>query len=476
MLMDRCSAFTALLATIASAPALADAGPFAPDKQTLLLAHFDDNVHHADYAQGMHQFAGNGARLVDGYFGKAIDLRARGLTEDFMNQSDDYTPRYDGWGFHGRGNIEPDQGTFECWFKPADANKPKMLWSTNFLNAELGRSVPHPDREGMYIGFGLTLNHYGIRYFFPTLAGNLFQGNVNFANIEGFGRYLDPDNWHHFALTWSQGELVMYIDGRVVLAHDMTDQKGLVLIDNPVRYLSMSDCVVDELRISRVVRYTDEFEPRWRDGKRPDYAFTGNPMVQRYDPKLLPPPTARKVALPERMEPVDVTLGRFALQFDRRSGQLIDFEVDGRPGPASSNGLMLHRGLDRAPLAPQAMENFRQYDGRTRFTQHFADDIVALHELAQVSGTLRWRVTLINETNRQAWLEPLLSLPVPLPAVEEMFDGTAPRRNISVPRHRDVYAHTLPFIAAANSEQHIGVGIDPHVNLSDIVNQWIPVD
>ncbi|MFW6059110.1 MAG: hypothetical protein ACODAQ_02950, partial [Phycisphaeraceae bacterium] len=145
-------------------------------------------------------------------------------------------------------------------------------------------------------------------------------------------------------------------------------------------------------------------------------------------------------------------------------------------GPASSNGLMLHRGLERTPLAPQGMEDFRQHDGRTRFTQRFEDDIVALHELKQASGTLRWRVTLVNEAEREMWLEPLLSLPVPLSAVEEMFDGTAPRRNIPVPRHRDVYAHTLPFIAAANSEQHIGVGIDPHVNLSDIVNQWIPVD
>lgn len=88
------------------------AGEFQPDVHTLFLAHFNDRLDEADYALGVSTFCGNGARPTAGYYGQGIDLRPRGLTPDFAATCNDFTPRYDGWGFRARGNVDPSQGTF----------------------------------------------------------------------------------------------------------------------------------------------------------------------------------------------------------------------------------------------------------------------------------------------------------------------------------------------------------------------------
>jgi len=100
---------TLLLAPLAAQMSAAE--PFAPDEHTLLLAHFDDNVSRADYAQGISLFAGNGARLTKGWSGRALNLHARGLHERFMETCEDYTPEFEGWGFHARGNAHWSSGS-----------------------------------------------------------------------------------------------------------------------------------------------------------------------------------------------------------------------------------------------------------------------------------------------------------------------------------------------------------------------------
>ncbi len=453
--------------------AFAGAAPFEPDPHTLMLAHFDSPTHRADYALGIREFAGNGARLVDGYYGQAIDLRRRGLFPDFTNKCSDYTPRYDGWGFHPRGNVDPSQGTFECWFRVAAKGAPRMPWGANFLHASLGRSVKHPSKP-YYTSLSISLDYYRLVYVLPTLAKHVFMGQVVFKQVPGFARTLGPSEWRHFALTWSQGEMAIWLDGRPAATFDMAGQLGLAFTSNPVRYINMADCIVDELRISNVVRYTQAFEPAWRGGQRPAYAFPGAPGLKRYDPKLLPPAAPRALPAANQAELVGAALGAFALRFNKANGRLAGLRVGDRTANAASNGLLLYRGLERQPLEPQGMAKFRATWQRVRFVQLFEGSIAARHTIAPSGDGLAWRIELENRCSEEVWLEWLLSLPAPMAKVEEFFDGCQPRRVIHLPRHRDAYASTLPFVAAAGEGRFFGVGVDPHIGLSDIVNEWAP--
>ncbi len=468
-------AFIAVMAVMIPAmqPALAEYREFEPDEYTLFLAHFE-TLEKADYATGISSFAGTGARLTEGYYGSGIDLCVYEMEKDFLTRCTNFTPYYSGWGFHARGNVDPAQGTFECWFKLPDPKAPKFHGSNNFLNAEAARSVRHPQNKDLYIGFGITLNTTSIRYFLPTLAGNCFTGNIAFAKIDGFSRSLNPDNWHYFALTWSQGETAIWIDGRPLASFDMSGQLGLVLLDNPVRYLSMFDCIIDELRISNTARYTVDFEPGWRDGKRPAYAFTGNPSVVRYDTKPLSAAVPCLFERPSKVRTARMKFPGFEMAFARSNGQMVDFRIDGQACVSSANGLLLYSGLERRPLAPRALRKWKADRKYLRFEQVFEDSISANNDLSVDNGTLVWRVTLKNGGKTEAWLEPLMSIPAPPMKIDEFFDGCEPRRSIHIPRHRQEYFLTLPFVAAAGDRRFIGVGIDPHTDINDIVSEWIP--
>lgn len=469
--MRRTCPLAAAVAGLALTPALAQ--PFEPDAHTLLLAHFEDDAERADYAIGQSLFAGNGAQLVEGYHGMAVDLRGRGLTPDFAQASDDYTPRYDGWGFHSRGNVDPFQGTFECWFRVAQGDEPKLIWSHNFLNAELARSVPAEDGS-RYESFGITLNKYQMKYCFPTVAGQAFKGEVNFKQVPGLSTHLSPSDWHHFAMTWSPGELVVWLDGRELLTFDMSGQLGLALVANPVRYLSMAGIVLDELRVSNTVRYRERFEPAWRDGARPAYAFAGRDDVERYAPQLIDMPVAEPPAAAGAADTISETLGRYRLTFDHGDGSLVGLSIDDRAGPPGTNGLLLHRGLEHQRLRPTAMSDYRVYDGQVYFTQQFEGQITAAHTLRPDGDALIWHVTLTNRGDGEAWLEPMLSLPATLEAVDTFFDGQEPRPQVDLPRRHDKYSVTLPFAAASGGGRYVGVGISPRFDVSDIISEWFP--
>ncbi len=462
------------IAALAVWAACASAQEFAPDPYTLFLAHFNTPARRADYAVGLCEFAGDGARLVSGYYGMALDLRRRGLSPDFMNQCADYTPRYTGWGFHARGNVNPAQGTFECWFRVAAKGRPRMPWGANFLHGSLARSVKDPDKP-YYASFSIGLDYYRLTYVLPTLARRVFKGQIVFNQVKGFRRTLQPEEWRHFALCWSQGEMTIWLDGRLLASFDMTGQFGLVLMDNPVRYLNMADVVVDELRISNVPRYERAFEPRWRGGERPAYAFPGVPGLKRYPAKRFDPPVPAASPAPEAGEAVNVRLGAFALRLLRRDGRLVGWSADGLRGPACAEGLRLYRGLEREPLAVASADAFRTAPGRVRFVQRFQGDVAARQEIAAAGDGLVWRIELENRGEREVWLEWLLGLPVPFERVEEIFDGCEPRHAIRLPRHRDEYANALPFAAAAGQGRFLGLGVDPHIGLNDIVSEWIPL-
>ena len=196
-----------IMLAAASMPVISWGAPFAADENTLLLSNFEQSPRHADYSLGWNKFAGSGARLTEGYYGKGIDLRKYSYSPENL-KTDDYTAYYTGWGFHPDGNINYRQGTFECWVK-LDAS------GNNFLDAFTTRTVKH--EKGHYTGTRIGLNTRNLNFLIPFLNGEYREGRVNFKQVKGFRNNLS-ENWHHFALCWSPGEAAIYLDGRIVAA------------------------------------------------------------------------------------------------------------------------------------------------------------------------------------------------------------------------------------------------------------------
>lgn len=442
----------ASLSLIASLSSVSSA-PFKADANTLLLSGFENGYKHADYSLGWNKFAGSGATLTEGYYGKGLDLRQSGFTMDNL-QGDDYTAYYAGWGLYPDGNVNYRQGTFECWIKP---NTPKdtRVPSGSFVNAFITRTVKHA--KGNYVGMRIGFNTYNLNFLLPFLNGEYLEERIIFNQVTGHKRALTQD-WHHFALNWSPGEGTIYVDGRLVTTWDMTAKHGLAIATNPVRYLQMANCIIDDLRISDVVRYPNEFEPNWRDGKRPAGAFTGVPNLKRYPQKI---ETPFRMAIPSKALP-------------QATNALFDHIA--RKQWFSSNPISevrLFTGLERKEITALPVKDVKDDSGTIMFSQKFTGITTENRIFNLTSDAIQWEVKLTNHTTKEQWLEATLALPVPF-AVTEYFDGTEHRKDLRFQRYRDTYRSTLPTVAATDGKKFMTVGLDPSWPYNDLVNVFIP--
>ena len=433
---------------------------FALDEHTLLLAHFDETAREADYAMGWKEFGGSGAGLTQGYFGKAIDLRGLQFSPEFVSTCSNRSPRFVWWGVWPRGNISFRQGTYEFWFKvsPDDLKQNRLGQSLFFT---------HYYQVHRLSIAGTLLTPRRMMWKWHALSGDVLSGDVRFDPP------LDPDHWHHYAMCWSPGEFVIYLDGRPVGAHDLSGKHGLLLTAQTHRDLAMNGIAMDELRISDTVRYSGAFAPRWRDGRRPDYALAGVPDIERFPPKTEEPYRPAVLDAPSRSEVMQSRPGPFVFAFDRRTGSLLGLVAGERSAGRNANGVLLWEGLQRRLLSPTGAGGWR-FETETSFEQQFGDTVALRHELSTRQQSAVWKVTFRNLTDRELWLEALLSLPVPLDSVDEYFDMSCVQDQLPLPRRRDEYVFSLPFAAAAGQGRAIGVGIDPHTDLSALISEWIP--
>jgi hypothetical protein len=455
-----------LLAAMPVPQATAADNRFEVDAHTLFLAHFDERADRADYANGWDEFAGSGWNHVPGYYGKAIDLRGLQFDRNFMKVRSSHLPYHYLFGWWERGNIDHRRGTFECWFKVAPGNQEQNSFGHSFFNF-----MPFRPFTGIFAG-ATTLNRYKISW-----NGWTFFDRTQAKGKHLFEKPLDPDEWHHYAMTWSiDGYLVIYIDGRPVECHDMRGQKGMVFHSRLHRPIVMNGVALDEMRISNVVRYDGPFEPRWRGGQRPEYAVEGNPDIQV--PQVEEPEPYVPAVLPElrNTEPVSVEFDTADLVFDRRTGQLLEVRHQGKTAQAGTNGLIIWEGYERAFGGMPEIDLWEQDGSSLTFIQRYPNGLRVHHTLTEEEDALRWTMNFENTSDKQLLTEALLSLPLPVGKVDEIFDASWIQDKLSVPRRRFHYASTMPLVVAAGSDQVIGFGIEPDSERSDLFSEWIPND
>jgi hypothetical protein len=444
-----------LTALVLSASCAWTQAPFAPDEHTLLLAHFDEEAYAADYANGSETFAGTGASLADGYWGRALDTRGIQLVEDFMNTCSARVPRHVLWGFLPRGNVDFYQGTIEFWFRVSPPDTQQVHAGQNIFFTNWFQPIKGKMNSSL-------LNAEMLAWQWATLDSEHMSGTVNFDPP------LSPDDWHHYAMCWSQGEFVIYIDGRAVDARDMTGRYGLSISAQMHSPVMMNGSLIDELRISSSVRYTDNFEPAWRGGARPAYAVEGPAEIERFDPRIEEPHVPAALPAPAAGEALQFEAQGRELSFDRASGGLLDT-------PTGRNGLLLWRGVEREALTDTTATGWEQAaDGSLRFTQDFGGIVRAEQMLVEADAALAWEVTLTSTSADDLWLEALLSLPLTGERPDDYFDMAHLHDDPSQPMRRDEYAFSLPLAAVSEGGRAVGLGIDPHREVSALVSEYVP--
>lgn len=194
-----------------------------PDKATLLLAHFDRNQV-PQVARGKKAIEGAGEITYgqSGRFGEALRLREGQWIA-----------------FPGRGNLDPNQGTIELWICLEEEPGEKF----HVLSFRCGEH-----------GY-LHLNQIKPGRFGAAMRGGPPDDWV-WRRVDYPKRDLKPDVWRHLAVTWGEGELAFYADGRLA-RRPVTDAKSPRGIPESIRLHAMPG-LIDELRISDRKRTPEE--------------------------------------------------------------------------------------------------------------------------------------------------------------------------------------------------------------------------
>ena len=414
-----------LLLTVGSVSV--SAAPFKLDKDTLLLSGFEKSLQEADYAAGPVGFYGSGATYAPGYYGKGIDLRGRSLGKDFRKNAEmAHSTVFTNMAMFTFGNLLPDEGTLEMFVllenNPANPEPNHGI----LLNAFVGRFI---EDGKSYLASMMRLTRGRFEWRFPIWS------NDNRDNWSGRYQFRPSlkTGWHHVAVTWAQGEAVVYLDGRILATCNLKDKYGLTIFHHLNHGVYLGGHVIDELRISGIVRYKGNFEPNWRDGKRPAYAFAGAPEVKRYPATYRPSP----------------------------DGKLQSSSVL----PGTENKLTILAGLSRTPLTLSEWKS--ENSGKISANAESVQINGKISALAGNNGQ-RIELTFKNNGKKDADLECLLAVPA-LKGETQIFDGADIKTAQPFNTYRDSYPSILPLAASSNKQQYHAVALDPSFPYNDLI-------
>ncbi len=444
-------------------------GPLALDQYTLLSAHFDrvKDLHIPDYANGYDKFIGVGYASAPGYYGNCLDLSRLGLHNNYLAESDSGMPYYVNFGIWPLGNFNVYQGTLEFWFMLQNKDMGRLIDVFNGLHPAL---------------IGLSADQMAVKW--SCLKDKIASGTVVFP------KSLELNKWHYYTQTWSAGEFCIYLDGRMVFSFNMEGCHGIVrgrvdktpfVIGSDKMAERRMPLLIDELAVSGVVRYTDNFEPRWHQGKRPDWAFEGmKKELPRYPVREIEPVLAGQISMSHAAKESELLyklLPGLDVVFDKKDGFIKEVNFGKAVVKDEAGGLLLWEGLDRTPLFREVTaDGWKITEKEVSFTQKYAKDLILLNTLSKEDGKIKWKVVITNLSAAEKWVELLFSLPLPLPGIEEYFDGTSTHTDNRLPRRRDDIVYALPYGAVSAAGRYVGLATDPHTWLSSLINEWFPLD
>ena len=225
----RCSILiSVLLSAVISASAQSDV-----DANTLLLLRFENTL---TGAQGETPVQNVGVSFESGILGQGILVDGSDLLQ-----------------YATASNFNMPAGTIEFWVKPRWGN------SDNQLRVFFSLGFGGPNNDVILAKDGGA----NFRFMITADDSEAHQG-YSFANW-------DANQWHHIAVTWTvPGRMITYVDGIERLNHASTSQDVLSSIPSALNIGSRSlqnnaqaNCVIDELRISKIARTPDEIKARF---------------------------------------------------------------------------------------------------------------------------------------------------------------------------------------------------------------------
>jgi hypothetical protein len=204
--------------------------PLGRDADTLLYLPFEEPLNEdAFYVGGAVSFAGSASgpapsdRAGEGRFGRALALGPDAYVACSATE-----------------NLDPAQGTIELWFRLRAPGNDRLYRPLV--------SVPGPE------GMSLCKDQYSHISFSFASGWRTLSG----AWADGYAARWQPGVWRHLAACWNKEAMQVFVDGKLMA---WCEQPALPRALGPELRLGSPDMEIDDLRISRTVRYRVPLPP-----------------------------------------------------------------------------------------------------------------------------------------------------------------------------------------------------------------------
>jgi hypothetical protein len=225
------------------------------DEHTLFLCRFDGDAV-ADFSVG--------SPHPEGVVGLTEGKRGQGLTVPLglLPFADSVAPITTGVQYASAGNINLQQGTIEMWVRLLSP-----ILETTDKSPKLRYLLSSGKYTGALHGCALVLSHFDGK---PGEPYSLLFSRQNGSEKEKtWGVSCQPNwrpgEWHHVAVTYSAQEDTLFVDGKRVATTKTGAAMDLIgenfALGASIYHSYLSDCALDEVRISDSVRYTSDFTP-----------------------------------------------------------------------------------------------------------------------------------------------------------------------------------------------------------------------